>query len=436
MFRAALAGAPARRFFAAHAQSCVGTGLAYIALPLIAYGRFGNAWAVSAVLLPDLLPAIVLGPLLGALVDRAGWRACAVAADALRCLAFVIVMSAHSLPLMICGATLAGLGTALFHPAALSGLPRLAPGDLRPAAMSLFGALDDIGLTVGPALAGALLAVTAPTTLMGLNAITFAISAIAIASVSAGEPAERAAGPGFRRLLADARGGIHDVWQRPEIRTLIASSTAVVLCIGITNVGEVVLAREVLGVSGSGLAVMVCAGGVGTVLGSLSTRFTRAGAWMWRRAYFVGIAFMALELLACGVLQSFWLVLPALALGGFGNGLALVHHRLLLSESTPESLHGRLFAIQKTCISLAFAISFITSSAMIAGAGVLAAFLVCGVGLVLAGTLAHPRLRAAWPGPTAPERASLGGHGEIAQLVEHTTENRGVPGSSPGLATH
>ena len=25
-------------------------------------------------------------------------------------------------------------------------------------------------------------------------------------------------------------------------------------------------------------------------------------------------------------------------------------------------------------------------------------------------------------------------HGGIAQLVEHTTENRGVPGSSPGLA--
>src|SRR5436190_16916290 len=30
--------------------------------------------------------------------------------------------------------------------------------------------------------------------------------------------------------------------------------------------------------------------------------------------------------------------------------------------------------------------------------------------------------------------ASLPHHGEIAQLVEHTTENRGVPGSSPGLA--
>src|SRR3954449_8951182 len=37
---------------------------------------------------------------------------------------------------------------------------------------------------------------------------------------------------------------------------------------------------------------------------------------------------------------------------------------------------------------------------------------------------------------TRSPRGSLAfsGPGEIAQLVEHTTENRGVPGSSPGLA--
>ena len=38
------------------------------------------------------------------------------------------------------------------------------------------------------------------------------------------------------------------------------------------------------------------------------------------------------------------------------------------------------------------------------------------------------------PPPPTRRRASLGARGEIAQLVEHTTENRGVPGSSPGLA--
>src|SRR3954447_13088406 len=131
MFRDALAQPAARRFFIAHAQSCLGTGLAYVALPLLAYDRFHTPWAVTAVLLPDLLPAIVLGPLLGALVDRIGWRTCAVVADVLRCLAFAVVMTAHSLPIMFAGALVAGVGTALFTPAALAGLPRLADREER-----------------------------------------------------------------------------------------------------------------------------------------------------------------------------------------------------------------------------------------------------------------------------------------------------------------
>ena len=45
MFAAALSGAPARRFFAAHAQSCLGSGAEAIALSLLAYERFENAWA-------------------------------------------------------------------------------------------------------------------------------------------------------------------------------------------------------------------------------------------------------------------------------------------------------------------------------------------------------------------------------------------------------
>ena len=116
MLRAALADAPSRRFFAAHAQSCLGSGLAYVALPLLAYDRFGSAWAVVAVLLPDLLPAVVLGPLIGALVDRWGWRPCAILGDAIRCLAFLLLLFGGGIGLMIGGAALAGVGTALFGP--------------------------------------------------------------------------------------------------------------------------------------------------------------------------------------------------------------------------------------------------------------------------------------------------------------------------------
>jgi MFS family permease len=398
MLRAALAGPSSRRFFAAHAQSCLGSGLAYVALPLLAFDRFGSAWAVVAVLLPDLLPAIVLGPVLGALVDRWGWRTCAVLADIVRCGAFAMLLLGDSLHMMIAGAALAGVGTALFSPAALAGVTQLAPGERRPAAMGLFGALDDLGLTVGPALAALLLAVFPTDGLLALNAVSFALSAILIGGIRLGSSAapRLVRGPS---LLAEARAGIRDVAGRPEVRALLSSSTAAVLCIGMTNVGEVILAREVLGIGGSGLAALMTAGGVGTVAGSLAARFKMP--WQWRRAYQVGLACMAFDLLACSALPSFWLLLPVFIIGGFGNGFALVHDRLLLSAAAPESLHGRLFALQKTCTSGAFAISFLGAGALIALGGVQLAFLSAGIALIGVVAAVTPRLRASWPAPAS-----------------------------------
>ena len=165
MLRAAIVDAPSRRFFLAHAQSCLGSGLAHVVLPLLAYEHTGSAWAVTAVLVPDLLPAILIGPLLGALVDRVGWRACAIAADVLRLIAFSLAVTGDSLPLLVVCAALAGTGSALFTPAALAGVTQLAPRERRPATLGLYGALDDVGLTAGPALAIGLLALVGPSAL-------------------------------------------------------------------------------------------------------------------------------------------------------------------------------------------------------------------------------------------------------------------------------
>jgi MFS family permease len=405
MLRAALGTPQTRRFFAAHAQSCVGTGLAYVALPLLAYDRFGSAWAVAAVLLPELLPAILLGPLFGALIDRVGWRTCATLADVARCVAFALLPYVTSLPLLIATATLAGIGSALFNPAALVGLPRLTRDEARPAAMGLFGALDDVGQTLGPATAGLLLALTGTSVLLLANAVSFAVSAGLMVTLRA--PTEQGpsrAAPGTS-LLREARAGVREVVARPHVRILLATSTAAVVAIGVTNVGEVVLARQTLDVGGSGLAALMTAGGIGTVAGSLAGRLRTP--WQWRRAYLVGLACMAVDLLACAVLPSFWMLLPVFVLGGFGNSFALLHDRLLLAHVTPESLHGRVFGLQKTCTSLAFAVSFAGAGALIAGAGVRTAFFCASMGLAVVATVAMPRLRAAWPAPSQ-EALALG----------------------------
>jgi MFS family permease len=397
MLRAVLKDAASRRFFAAHGQSCLGSGLAHVALPLLAYDKTGSAWAVTAVLIPDLLPAILFGPLLGALVDRVGWRACAIVADLLRFLGFTLVVFMHSMPALVVAAALAGTGTALFAPAALAGVSRLAPGDRRPAALGLFGALDDIGLTVGPALAAGMLAITGPEILLAGNAMSFAVSAMLLAGVPGrGRSGERFE---YRSLWTDLRVGLRSLGGRAEVRLLLASSTAAVLFAGVTNVGEVLLARDVIGAGGSGLAALVAAHGAGTVLGSLAARFRLT--FQWRRAYIAGLSCMAIDLVLCALSKSLWVLLPVFILGGFGNGFALVHDRLLLGGAVPERLHGRVFALQKALTSLAFAGSFIAASVLISTSGVQATFAIAAAGMLGVIAMAAPRMRAAWPAPAA-----------------------------------
>jgi MFS family permease len=396
-FAAAMRGPGARRFFLAHAQSSLGSGAALVGLPLLAYEQFHTPWALSGVLLCELLPAVALGPLLGAISDRLPRRTCLVAADILRFGSFAALAFVPTLPLMIAGALLAGVGTALFNPTGLASLGTIACESSRPAAISLYSALDDIGTTLGPALAGALLLLVDPHSLMALNAATFAMSAILLSTLPLGSPPPRSS----VSLLASVASGTREIAARPGVRILLGSSTVAVLCVGMVNVGEVVLARDLLEVGGSGLAALMTASGVGTVIGSAVGARTGT-SWRWRRAYVLGLGCMAADLLLCAVFPVFWLVLATFALGGFGNGLALVHDRLLLSHAVPEPLHGRLFGLHKTCTSGGFVLSFVAAGVLVSTLGVGAMFFIGGACLVVMILLVRPHLRDLWPEP-APE---------------------------------
>ena len=208
-------------------------GLAYVALPLLAYDRFGSAWAVVAVLLPDLLPGDRARAAASARSWTAGgWRTCALLGDGIRCLGLPGAAVRPSLAAMIGGAALAGVGTALFAPAALAGLPQLAPGDRRPAAMGLFGALDDLGLTARPG-ARRRAAACVPSTDGAAGAQRGLVRRQRAAD--RGDPRRARRGErstAARSLLAEARAGIRELAGRPEVRALLGSSTAAVLCIG------------------------------------------------------------------------------------------------------------------------------------------------------------------------------------------------------------
>jgi MFS family permease len=386
----------ARLFFAALAQSSLGTGAAYVALLLLAYQRLESPWAVSLILLADFLPAMFLGPVLGAAADRWSRRGCAVVADVLRAGAFLALTVVGSFELTVVFALLAGVGTALFKPAVLAGMPVLVSRERTASATSLYGAITDIGYTAGPALAGAALIVMSPGALLAVNAATFAVSAVVLARLpldGADRRAERRRAPAS--LLAEARRGLRATAGMPGIRVVILVSAAAMFFGGMFNVAELPFAKVDLGTSGSGFSAMVTLFGLGFVLGSL--RGSAGGvAGSLKRRYLAGLFVMGASGTVVGVAPSLLVVALPLALAGFGNGLSLVHERLLIQSEVPQELQGRVFAVTDSLVSWGFATAFVSAGAVSDAAGARPVVLATGLGTLALACVATLALRRQW----------------------------------------
>ena len=387
----------ARAFFAAHAQSTLGNGAAYVGLLVLAYERLPSPLAITVVLLADFLPAMLLGPLFGAAADRWSRRWCAVASDAIRAGAFLGIALVDSFPATVAFAVLAGTGTGLFTPTVLAGLPRLVDDERLPAATSLFGALDDLGYTIGPAVAGLILLVASAETVMVVNGATFAVSALVLTRVPLGDQPSAVTDEVGRRasLVAEARSGFRIAARLPGVGALLLTSSAVILFAAMLNVGELLLATQELGASDAGFAALVAVFGLGVVSGSLLGG--RGGAPVQlKRRFLAGILVMAAGLLAAGLAPVYAVAVGAFALAGFGNGLLLVHVRLILQRTVPDELRGRVFGIRDTLESWAFAGAFASAGALVALTGTRTLFLIAGAGTLVVWLIAATTLKAAW----------------------------------------
>lgn len=402
----------ARLFFAAHAQSSIGTGAAYIGVLILAFDRLPSPWAISVVLLAEFLPAMLLGPIFGAAADRWSRRACAVAADVLRGVAFVGIALVDDYVATVALALVAGTGTGLYLPAVLSGLPGLVSDEQIPAATALYGALDDVGHTLGPALAAGALLLAGPETIMTVNGVTFMLSAVVLTQVPLGGAPTAVPDQLGRRasLLAEARSGLGATARMPEVRTIISASALVILFAGMFNVGELLLAREELGSSEAAFSILVAVFGAGVIAGSLAGSRGGSPAEL-RRRWSAGLVTLAIGCAVCGLAPAYGVAVAGFAVAGVGNGLVLVHERLFVQRTVPRNLLGRVFGVRDALGSWAFALAFLSAGVLLTVLGTRALFLVAAAGvlLVLFASLAAGRYAPARAGLAVPDPPPLRG---------------------------
>ena len=353
----------ARWFFAAHLQGGLGAAAGYIALMLLAYERIGSAYAATAVMLADLVPSMILGPLLGGLVDRTSRLGCAIAGNLVRATAFAGLMLIDGIAPMIALALAAGLGNALFRPATSALLPSLVADRHLTAANALYGMVRDVGQLLGPACAAGLLLLTGPQLVIGINAVTFAISAGLMLRLR-GHIRALPAGEDDTPATGSTPAGIGSVVRDPVVRTLMVCSGFVVLAAGMMNVAELVLAQRDLGSGRAGFALLCSAYGFGLIAGSLLGARDDGEAAI-RHRYLGGMALMVVGLAGSALSPVLGFAMLSFAVTGVGDGLFLVSDRVLLQRMVPERLHGRAFGVLDSVEAWGF-------GGAVLGAGVLA----------------------------------------------------------------
>jgi len=323
------------------AISVVGTQVTAVAIPLQLYEQTGSPAAVGAVGLVGLVPLVVLGLYGGAVADAMDRRRLVLGTTAAQVM-LSSVLALHAVSgleltwLLYVVIALQSACFALEHPARQAFVPRLVRPEQLPAANALRLAEFNLGLTLGPLLAGVLIAVFGFAPAYALDAISFAGALLAVRTLPTMSPE----GGGRPAGLASVLEGLRFLWTAPVLlMTFVVDIVAMVF--GMPRALFPAMAEGVFhgGPSTVGALYSALAAGalVGAVFGGWFGRVHRHGL-----AVLVAIVGWGLWIVGFGFTSSLWLGLLLLAGAGAADMVSAAFRSTILQSFAPDAMRGRL----------------------------------------------------------------------------------------------
>jgi MFS family permease len=331
-----------RNLFFATFGSSVGTLLAAVALAIdvkdrTAASAYSGLW-VAAVIIVEFLPTIIVGLLLGPLLDRLERRSLMIAADALRVGVFVALPFASNAATVVALAFVAGLATGFFRPAVYAGIPNLVPDEELPNANALLQTVENASWAIGPLVGGILTAAWSPSVAYAINAASFVVSIALLLQISPRLlQSERALSRGH---WSDLREGFSAAFHSPSMRAVLVGWGIASVAAGGGTVTEIFLAKDTFSAGDFGYGLLLGSIGGGLVLGSFTsaTAVVRYGV---ARVYGTSLAVMGIGYIATAASPNVWVGACCCVVAGIGNGAAIACNALLVQRGTFDRLRGR-----------------------------------------------------------------------------------------------
>jgi len=386
-----LANRTFRHLFLAQVIALVGSGLATVALGLLAFDIAGpDAGAVLGTALAIKMIAYVgVAPVAAAFAERLPRRAMLVRLDLFRAaialfLPFVTqVWQVYVLIFLLQSAS------AAFTPTFQATIPDVLPDEKDyTRALSLSRLAYDLENVASPMLAAALLGLVSFHALFGGTVLGFLCSAALVVSVALPSPqaSER------RGIYDRTTSGIRIYLATPRLRGLLALNLATAAAGAMVIVNTVVIVQGGFGLSQRATALALAAFGGGSMLAALILpplldKIPDRGAMLTGAALLAGGLFIGVLIPNFGLLLALWFAL------GLGYSLTQTPSgRLLRRSSAPED-RPALFAAQFALSHACWLIAYLAAGWLGARAGLPPTFAALGL-LAGAATLAAMRL---WP---------------------------------------
>jgi len=334
-----------RHMFFAQVIALLGTGLATVALSLMAFDLAGNdaGQILGTAMAIKMAAYVLIAPLAAALAENVPRRVMLVSLDLIRAttaLALPFVTEVWEVYVLI---GVLQSASAAFTPTFQSTIPDTLPDeDDYTQALSLSRLAYDLENLISPALAGLMLLVTSWQGLFSGTVIGFIASAVLVVSVAlpSGAKSQKRRG-----VYERAQRGFKIFAATPRLRGLIALNLVVSLAGAMVIVNTVVLVKGQFGLTDKHTAMAFAAFGGGSMMAALALP-ALLKRWQDRRVMLTGAGILISGLVFALPVNNLAWLLPVWAWLGVGFSTAQTPVGRLLTRSSHGEDRPALFAAQ------------------------------------------------------------------------------------------
>ncbi|MCI4364582.1 MAG: MFS transporter [Thermoplasmata archaeon] len=420
------------RVFSAGLGSTLGSAVAGICLVWLVWADTHSALDIAYLGTAFLLSAMCFSVFGGTLVDRYDRRRLMVLSDVARAAAVgavVVDLALWGFDLfVILGANIViGAFTTMFNPAEQAVVPSLVSAELVADANGLVRSSRSTLQFLGASVGGVLIITLGPLVGIGLNVVTFLVSAALLTGMVVESPRRAATSEvgGARAYFADVSAGFRWLYQAKGFFQLTLSATFFNFCANIVGTFLVIFAAVVLHGSALLFAGLLAAEVAGGAIGSLLVGRTGAARWAgraWTIPYGVVSGALAVVLAVAPSAPVAILILFCLGtLGGFAGTAWLTAAQLLV----PTEMQGRYYGIDALGSIAILPAAEIGGALLIGFWGARMTYLVAGAVWLVAG-FAFLGPRALWRLGYPPAPEDLASYRSAASVADTSRSPSGI----------